>query len=325
MTAKNLKVLAAFVIATLLLATGGARTAATGPAFPDLIQLPIGFGSEGIAVGRGHTFYVGSFTAPMVGQILVGDLRTGTYSELVPPTGTMAVGMKVDTRSNSLFVAGGVSGLGKIYDARSGAEIAVYEFAAPGETIINDVVVTQKAAYFTDSFRPFLGRVSLGPHGEPEASDLIPLPTNFGISGDCVFGLPPRSNGITATANGKYLVLVHMSEGQLYLIDTTTFATVPIAVSGGDDAGGGPACGGDGLLLHGRTLYVVQAPLDRVAVIELAPDYLSGTVSHYITEPFASNAATKFPTTIAEFGNALYAVTYGDIAPTPDYVVRLEK
>ena len=307
------------------LATAATRSAGEGSAFPDLIQLPAGFGSEGIAIGPGHTFYVGSFTPPAVGQILVGDLRTGVYTELVPPTGRMAVGLKFDARSNALFVAGGTSGRATVYDATTGAEIAFYQLAPAGETIINDVTVTREAAYFTDSFRPFLGRVTLGPHGYPEQGDMVPLPANFGVSGNCSFGLPPRSNGITATPDGKHLILVHMSEGQLYLVDTTTYTPIPVDVTGGDAAGGAAVCGGDGLLLDGRTLYVVQAPLNRVAVIEMSPDYLSGVITRYITEPFASNPATKFPTTIAEFGNSLYAVTYGDIPPTPDFVVRLEK
>jgi hypothetical protein len=52
---------------------------------------------------------------------------------------------------------------------------------------------------------------------------------------------------------------------------------------------------------------------------------LSGTVGRFITEPFTSNPGTKVPTTIAEFGKALYAVTAGFAAPTPDFVVRVEK
>jgi hypothetical protein len=31
------------------------------------------------------------------------------------------------------------------------------------------------------------------------------------------------------------------------------------------------------------------------------------------------------PSTIAEFGSSLYAVTYGGLPPTPDFVVRLSK
>jgi hypothetical protein len=48
-------------------------------------------------------------------------------------------------------------------------------------------------------------------------------------------------------------------------------------------------------------------------------------VTRYITEPFQSNPATKIPTTLAEFGNSLYAVTFGGQPPTPDFVVRLPK
>ena len=296
--------------------------------FPGLIQLPADFGSEGIAVGNGHTFYVGSATAPSLGQILVGDLRTGTFSELVPPTGRMALGMKVDSRTNFLFVAGGRSGGATIYDASSGAEVAFYPFLPPGEHIVNDVVVTHDAAYFTVSTGPFLGRVALEPNGQPGTAETIPLPPNFGMRGNCTVGpAAPTGNGIAATADGTYLIVDHTGEGRLYLLDTATLVPIPIDVTGGDFAGGNPLCGADGLLLDGTTLYVVQccARLNRVAVVELSPDHLSGFTTRYITEPFASNPAVKVATTIAEFGSSLYAVTYGEAPPTPDFVVRLSK
>jgi DNA-binding beta-propeller fold protein YncE len=296
------------------------------PTFPDLIPLPADFGSEGIAVGTGYTFYVGSFTQPHLGQILVGELRDGTLSELVPANGRPAVGMKVDPRTNFLFVAGGISGGGTVFDASSGAEVAFYPFVPPGGHIVNDVVVTHDAAYFTVSTGPFLGRVALDPNGQPRTAETIPLPANFGLRGDCTVGPGPRANGIAATADGKHLIIVHTSEGRLYLIDTATLIPVAIDVSGGDSAGGNPLCAGDGLLLDGTTLYVAQfGPLNRVAVVELSPDHLSGSITRYISEPFASNTAIRLPTTIAEFGNSLYAVTYGAAPPTPDFVVRLSK
>jgi hypothetical protein len=120
------------------------------PVFPDLIQLPADFGPEGIAVGNGHTFYVGSLAPETFGQILVGDLRTGTFSELVPPppSGRMAAGMKFDSRSSYLHVAGGPSGRATVYDTNTGAEIAFYQFLPPGVPGINDVVLTREAAYF---------------------------------------------------------------------------------------------------------------------------------------------------------------------------------
>jgi hypothetical protein len=311
--------------ALLLSVVGAGYGQSNPPAFPDLIQLPPDFGPEGIAIGNGHTFYVGSLASATFGQILVGDLRTGTFTELVPPTGRLAAGIKFDARSNYLFVAGGTSGGATVYDANSGTEIAFYQFLPPGVAGINDVIVTREAAYFTDTTRPFLGRVTIGPRGQPGEGELISLPPNFGVQGGCTLGPPVRSNGIAATPNEEHLILVHMSEGRLYLLDTETLTPVAINVSGGDFAGGGAVCSADGLLLDGSILYAVQFALNRVAVIKLSHDHLSGVITHYLTTPFASNPAISGPTTIANFGNSLYAVTFGGAPPSPDFVVRIPK
>ena len=289
-------------LAGLILA-GSARTSARP--FPDLIPLPANFGPEGIAVGNGSTFYVGSLGASTRGQILVGDLRTGEVTELVPSDGVNATGMKHDPRSNLLFVARSTSGMGTIFDAATGDFVASYQFNTT-PTFINDVVITREAAYFTDTQAPFLYRVPLGPAGAP-ATDFepIPLPGTF------------RTNGIAATPNGEYLFIV--SAAQLYRLDTATHTPTLV------DLGGATLPNADGLLLDGKTLYVVQNFLNRIAVVELSSDYLSGEIVRFITEPFASNDATKVPTTIAEFGDALYAVTAGFAAPSPDSVVRLNK
>ena len=314
-------------VSSFVSASGRAATGqAAGQPYPELIQLPANFGPEGIAVGRGHTFYVGSLAPATLGQILVGDLRTGVFSELVPPTGRLAAGMKIDPRTNYLYVAGGNSGRASVYDGESGDEITFYQFQAAGVNGLNDVVVTHDAAYFTDTNRPFLYRIALSPGGEPGEGTVIPLPANFGIRGGCTVGPAPRGNGIAAPPDGKHLVSIHMSEGQLYRVDTETFALLPIVVTGGDFAGGFPVCGGDGLLLDGATLYIAQAALNRVIVVEMSPDLLSGVITRYITGPFPSNPALlQFPTTLAEFGNSLYAVTFGGQPPSPDYVVRLPK
>lgn len=273
-------------------------------AFPDLIQLPADFGPEGIASGNGTTFYVGA-VAGTRGKILVGDLRTGEFSTLVEPNDVPTTGIKHDPRSNLLFVARAGSGMGTVYDANSGDLVKSYQFkTAP--TFINDVVITREAAYFTDTQAAFLYRVALGPAGEPAGDwTSIALPSAF------------RTNGIVATPNGEELFVV--SGAQLYRIDTATYTPVLV------DLGGLTLPNADGLLLDGKTLYVVQNMLNRVAVIDLAPDYLTGTIAGFLTEPFASNAATRVPTTIAKFGKALYAVTAGFAGPSPDYVVRLTR
>lgn len=275
--------------------------------FPDLIPLPADFGPEGIAVGHGTTFYAGSLAASTRGQILVGDLRTGETATLVPPDGVPAIGMKHDARSNLLFVARGGSGMGTVFDAASADVVASYQFQrAP--TFINDVVITREAAYFTDTQAPFLYRVELGPAGEPSAAAIpIPLPGTF------------RTNGIAARRNGKHLFVVDGPTAQLQLLDTVTHTPVPV------DLGGDTLPNADGLWLDGKTLYVVQNFRNQIAVVELSPDYLSGAIVRLITEPFTSNPSTKVPTTIAAFGNALYAVTAGFAAPSTDFVVRLAK
>jgi sugar lactone lactonase YvrE len=292
------------VIALAALVLVGSAATSARP-FPDLIQLPTDFGPEGIAVGNGTTFYAGSLAAATRGQILVGDLQTGEFVTLVQPDGVPATGMKHDPWSNLLFVARAGSGMAAVFDAALGEVVVAYQLhTAP--TFINDVVITRDAAYFTDTQAPFLYKVDLGPAGEPSvAATSIPLPAAF------------RTNGIVATPSGEHLFVV--SASQLYRIDALTYTPVSV------DLGGTMLPNADGLFLDGKTLYVVQNQLNRVAVLHLSPDYLTGEVVRYITEPFASNAATRVPTTIAEFGSALYAVTAGFAAPSPDYVVRLSK
>src|SRR5262245_10860618 len=55
-------VLIALVAAGVSLTQVAGSAQGDPPVFPRLIQLPVDFGSEGIAVGKGYTFYVGSFT-----------------------------------------------------------------------------------------------------------------------------------------------------------------------------------------------------------------------------------------------------------------------
>lgn len=71
---------------------------------------------------------------------------------------------------------------------------------------------------------------------------------------------------------------------------------------------------GDGLLLHGRTLIVVQNQLNQVAAVELSKDLASGEITQVITDP-----NFDIPTTVASFGNALYVVNARfNVPPTPD-------
>src|SRR5919109_251467 len=138
----------------LLLAVAAvAAPAALAQSFPPTIPLPNGFQPEGIAIGRGMTFYVGSIPT---GAVYRGDLRTGRGAVLVTGgSGRAAIGVAVDQRDR-LFVAGGPTGKGFVYDASGGLLRAVQLAGGSGATFVNDVVVTKSAAWFTDSNRPVL-------------------------------------------------------------------------------------------------------------------------------------------------------------------------
>jgi hypothetical protein len=123
--------------------------AASAPVFPDVIALPNGFAPEGIAFGRGTTFYVGSLAT---GAIYRGDARTGAGDLLVPAqAGRVHVGLEYDQRTDRLYVAGGATGRAYVYDASTGATLGTYQLAAAGTGFINDVVALKDAVYFTNS------------------------------------------------------------------------------------------------------------------------------------------------------------------------------
>jgi hypothetical protein len=300
------------VAALLLLALAVAPApAAADPPFPETIALPNGLQPEGIAT-RGRSFYVGSLAT---GAVVRGNLRSGDCCETVvgPQQGRVAVGLKVDHR-HRLFVAGGPTGQAYVYNARTGAELAVYQLAT-GPSFINDVVVTRRAAWFTDSFSAVLFRVPIARGKLGGQSDVETLH----LSGD--FQLVPgefNTNGIVAARGGRKLVIVNSFTGELFTVDPETGITRLV------DLGGGDVESGDGMLLVGRKLYVVQNFLNRVAVVRLKRGLTEGRVLAHITD-----ADLDIPTTIAKKGRRLYVVNARfTTPPTPDteyQVVQLRK
>jgi sugar lactone lactonase YvrE len=276
--------------------------------FPDIIQLPNGFRPEGIAI-RGTTFYTGSLSGAADKGVFRGDIRTGESSQLIPGNGGPFVGMKVDVRGR-LWIAGGPTGRGYAYDATTGALLRSFDFAT-APTFVNDVIVTEDAAWFTESMAPRLYRVAIGPGGAIGAATTVDLTGKIEV----VQGF--NLNGIAATPDGSTLIVVNSSTGKLYAIDAETIATREI------DLGGATVTAGDGILLQGRTLYVVRNQLNQIAVIRLTPDLASGSVARVIT-----NQAFQVPTTIARHGSALYAVNarFGVTDPNATYtVVRVDR
>lgn len=310
MQAPNLRLLATLLLVVLSLSTVASTS---GSVFPDIIRLPNGFQPEGIASGERTAFYVGSIPS---GAIYMGDVRTGEGNVLVAPQeGRQAIGIKFDERTGYLFVAGGPTGYAYIYDGNTGANVAAIQLTTAA-SFINDVVITDEAAYFTDSFQAQLYRVPLDSDGQlvnGGTSEVIALGGDYNFTPGAF-----NANGIAATRDGEQLIIVNSAEGALYRVDPVTGLATLI------DLDGGSVSAGDGILLLGSKLYVVQNALNQIAVVKLNSDLSAGRIVDTLTSP-----NFRVPTTIARFGGALYAVNarFGT-PPTPDTeyeVVRVPK
>jgi hypothetical protein len=267
------------------------------------IPLPQDFRPEGIASGKADSFYVGSIP---LGAVYRGSYRTGEGAVLVPPhPGRNHIGVKVDTRFDRIFVAGGESKAVYVYDARTGADVA--SFPLPDAGFINDVVLTRNAAYFTDSLVPQLYRVGIRRNGE-----LTP-PQRITYSGDLEFAEGFNVNGIDTAPGGRALIVVQSNLGKLFRVNGRTGHTREIAVDQ-------PLTNGDGILRRGHTLYVVQNRLNRIAAVKLDGRLRSGTVRRFLTDP-----RLDVPTTIAPFKSFIYAVNARFDRPDDDEddIVRL--
>ena len=278
------------MLIVLIFMSSSITFAASSP-FPGIIPLPDGFSPEGIVSGYGTDFYDGSLAN---GAIFKGDFRTGSGSILVSGApGKVAVGLAFDERTGYLFVAGGPTGMAAVYDTANGGQVGFYNLTGPG-SFINDVIVTSSAAFFTDSSNARLFKLPLSPAGglpDPSAVEVLPL------GGDWVQGGGFNANGIDATPDGSTLIVVNTGQGTLYKVDPTSgFADLI-------DLGGASVSFGDGILLDGKTLYVVRNQRNQIAVITLAPDFSSGDPVTTITNP-----NFDVPTTLTEFGDRLYAV-----------------
>lgn len=292
------------LLALLLVALSLTMIAGTSAApFPEVIPLPDGFQPEGIAIGTGTTFYVGSIPT---GAVYSGDLRTGEGEILVPAQeGRSAIGLKFDDRTGLLFVAGGATGYAYVYDAETGENVAAIQLETM-ESFINDVVITKDAVYFTNSLQPILYKVPLKNNGRlPETPTVVEIP----LGGDYQFTAGAfNANGIAATPNGKWLIIVNTSEGALYRVDPETGVARRINLRKG------AVPNGDGILLQGQNLYVVQNFLNQIAVVELNDRFTAGEIERTIT-----NELFRIPTTVARFGSTLCVVNARfDTPPTPD-------
>lgn len=272
--------------------------------FPKRVPVLDGSYHEGFAIGKGTTAYSGSPD----GSIYKVDLRSGQGEILVPPEPDFDVlndcyklGMRVDRRSNYLFVAGCFWGNAYVFDADSGEELMNYQLAEFG-TVINDLAITRDAVYFTDFGQPFLYRLPLSRNGRlADAATPLPLTGDFADDHEAL-GFFSLGNGIVATPDGETLIVGNSANAQIYRVDPATGHTDRIIVD--------PPLEGflDGIVMQDGVLFILTpydpadpADIDRIQVVVLDEDMLTGTLVGIITDPDMDGVASG-----ALFGDSLY-------------------
>jgi sugar lactone lactonase YvrE len=270
------------LLALLAVGTPSGASERPAPRYPTTITLPDGFQPEGIATGPGPVAYFGS---RVDGDVFRVDLTTGRGRVFSRGTGTPSLGMKTDSHGR-LYVAGGVGGDARVVDTRTGDVLAEYSFTT-GDSFVNDVILTRRMAWFTDSRNPVLYGVPRSGHGDVVRREL---------TGDFV-QVPgeTNANGITRSPDGRALLVVQSVTGTLFRVDPRTGYARTV------DLGGHVLERGDGMLLEGRTLYVVQNRLNTIAVLSLNRSGTRGHLVDRITDP-----RFDVPTTVARYRDRLY-------------------
>jgi sugar lactone lactonase YvrE len=293
-------VLGAAAGAALTVAAGAAPAAAGAreARWPTRLPLPDGWLPEGITIGARPYAYMGSRAN---GAVYRTDLRTGegrVVHEGAP--GLAAIGLKLD-RDGLLYVAGGGGGTARIVDARSGRLLRTHRLTEATGHFVNDVVLLGDRAWFTDSRGPVLYGV---PRGRDGAVRALPLAGDWEQTPDV-----NNANGIVSTPDGRGLIVVRSTPGELYRVDLSTGRATRIALAGAADV-----VNGDGLVRVGRTLYVVQNRLNLVSVWDLDARAGRATLRRTITDP-----GFDVPATAARYGDRLYLVNARFTSPqTPE-------
>ncbi|MFC5955863.1 SMP-30/gluconolactonase/LRE family protein [Streptomyces pratens] len=281
---------AAIALATLAGAAGAGTAQAGGHRadWPTEFPLPDGWLPEGITIGARPYAYMGSRAN---GAIYRTDLRTGqgrVFHEGAP--GLASIGLKLDDRDGLLYVAGGAGGTACLVDARTGALRTTHQLTSATGHFINDVALLGDRAWFTDSRDAVLYGVPRGRRGTVRA---LPLSGDWEQSPDV-----NNANGVVSTPDGRDVIVVKSTPGELYRVSLHTGHATRIALSGAADV-----VNGDGLVRVGRTLYVVQNRLNVVTVFHLDAGVTTATLRRSITDP-----RFDVPATAARYRDRLYLV-----------------
>ena len=236
--------------------------------------------ANGIAI-NGDTYYVTDFNS---GTIYRGDLNQPEAHIFISDTGFGAGGIRVV--GSRLLVARGFAGV-SLYDRTTGAVIATWS-VAEGSWALRITIAPNGDAYITDADTPKLYRIPASQLHDPSAAEQeLPVFLQWPD--------PPvhyergfiNANGIAATPDGKYVMVVHETTGELFRVRLSDKQVTRV------DLGGHRLISGRGIVLtEGRVLYVVRPARPVVAKLRLDIHYrrarlLSETTDRTFHDPTA--------------------------------------
>ena len=268
---------------TPLADTKGVSASVDGGPLPTRYVLP---GSsvfpEGVAYEAGRQLVFVSSTTN--GAVFRGSASDETLTPFLAPGAdgrTTAIGLDVDGDGH-LFVAGGGTGFIWVYDQLTGALVARLS-GGSSPTFINDIAVDANGvAYITDSMSPVIYRIV------PNGSGGYTIERWLELAGTpIVYTAGFNLNGIVVSSNDKYLFTIQTNTGKIYRIDIATKQIVQL------DVGGAVFPAGDGLWMHGNTLYVLQNQQELISEIRVQPNQARGTLVSQTTDP-----SFMFPTSL---------------------------
>ncbi|MEP6640086.1 MAG: superoxide dismutase [Chloroflexota bacterium] len=278
--------LASVLVLSLAVAPAAGAHDTWSSTLPHRINLPTGFQPEGITSGPFGRIYAGSLAN---GAIWRGNVFTGHGRILVPGvTGRVALGIHRDGLGR-LWVAGGPNGTVRVYSAR-GTLLRTYTFPTAG--FLNDLVITTRAVYATDSFNQQLAVVPLGLYGRLRPTSAA---HTLALTGAIAYTTGFNANGIVKD-NG-WLILVQSNTGFLFRVNPWTGVTRKIST------GGRLVVNGDGLVIRGQILYVIRNFNNKVDVFRLGWMLHTATFLGSITK-----TSLDVPTTGTFAAGALWVV-----------------
>jgi hypothetical protein len=269
----------ASVVATTGVNAWAAATPAEVAANPSQTRVYTLPGDEVFPVGiavDGDTYYVTGFFS---GIIYRGDLDepAAAAEVFISELGFGANGIAVV--GDRLLVAHGVAGV-SLYDRSTGAPLATW-FVAEGSRATQIAIAPNGDAYITNPVAPVLYRI-------PAAELRNPRSAEQDLAVFLEWPDPPfhheqgfiNATGIVATPDGKYVLVVHQTTGELFRVRLSDGQVKQV------DLGRYRLISGRGMVLtDDRVLYVVRPARSAVAKLRLDAQYQRGRLLSETIDP----------------------------------------